>query len=320
MLDGAVSCDVDTLESIYHGRGLVAGQRYSYAELRMGLEEMGRLFGELGLRTTLFMVGNDFRHPENHAAIRAMHHAGHEIASHSLSHPQGFRHLSLAEQEAQLAGMEELCEAVVGERPVGFRAPGWNIDDAIAPVLVRRGYLYDSSLFPTSLAPLLKVLHWRSTWARSRADRTTMGRLRYITGPTTPYETHPRSLARRGQSGLIEFPVTVTPVLRLPVFATWLLATGLPLFRASVAALRAAARPVHFMFHLSDFVDYEDPALEGQVPRGRGIYIPQALREPLERKRSVFKSALSILLDAGYRVRPLAEWARELRRGGNGDP
>ena len=36
-----------------------------------------------------------------------------------------------------------------GVRPVGFRAPGYAIDETVYTLLEERGYLYDSSLLPT---------------------------------------------------------------------------------------------------------------------------------------------------------------------------
>ncbi|HUE97274.1 MAG TPA: polysaccharide deacetylase family protein, partial [Longimicrobiaceae bacterium] len=124
MRRAALTVDVDTLDSIYHGIGLRRPGGYTYAELRMGLHNLSRFLDRFGIRATLFMVGNDFRVPANHDAIRAVMAEGHELASHTTTHPQGFRLLSSVEKEAELAGMEQLCEEVTGARPVGFRSPG----------------------------------------------------------------------------------------------------------------------------------------------------------------------------------------------------
>jgi hypothetical protein len=305
----AVTSDVDTLESIYRGRGCRRPEGYSHAELRMGLENFSGFLEPYGLPATLFMVGNDFRYPENQGAIRAMAAAGHEIANHTMSHAQGFRLLSPEEKEAELAEMEEWCEKVTGRKPVGFRSPGWNISDDALPILRRRGYRYDSSVFPTALMPLLKFLHWRKARGRRRGERTTLGRLKYMTAPVVPYRTDSQTLARRGDSALIEFPLTVTPVLRLPFYATFLLATGLEFFRLSYRALRALRRPLQFQFHLSDFVDYDHPDLADQVPLdGEGVYVPQALHRPLSKKLPLFRKAMDVLVQ-DYEFKTLADWA-----------
>jgi hypothetical protein len=257
-------------------------------------------------------VGNDFLHANNHDAIRAMVDQGYEIANHTLTHAQGFRSLTPEQKDAEIAGMEELCEQVIGQRPVGFRSPGWNISDDALPILRRRGYLYDSSVFPTSLMPLLKFLHWRAMRGRQGGDRTTMGHLRYMAAPSISYRTGLTSFIKKGGYGIVEFPCTVTPVLRLPFSATFLLATGLELFTHSYRTLKALNRPIQFQFHLSDFVDYSNPDLVDQVPRSNdGVYVPQALRTPLAEKLALFRRALDVII-RDYSFMSLARWARWL--------
>jgi hypothetical protein len=134
--------------------------------------------------------------------------------------------------------------------------------------------------------------------SRSGGDRTTMGHLHYMFAPTSPYRCCSGSLGRRGRGGLLEFPVTVTPKLRLPFFATFLLATGLPLFERSLRALVRRGRPIQFMFHLSDFVDYTLPEFADQMPSGAdGVYIPQALKVPLSQKIDLFRRAVDLLAE-----------------------
>lgn len=312
VLQAAISSDIDTLESIYQGQGCRRAGGYTYAELRIGLENFNRFLEPYRIKSTLFMVGNDFRHAQNQAAIRAMAQAGHEIANHTLSHSQGFRLLPPAQKEAEIAGMEELCLQVTGQRPIGFRSPGWNIADDALPILQKRGYVYDSSVFPTTLMPVLKFLHWYTMRSRSRSERTTMGTLQYIVAPVVPYRTSERRLARRGQTGIIEFPITVSPLIRLPFFATFLLATGLELFKITYRALKEWGRPLQFQFHLSDFVDYGHPDLAHQVPSPReGVYVPKALRTPLVQKLALFRQALDIIAQ-DYRFCTLAEWAEQM--------
>ncbi|HVR40845.1 MAG TPA: polysaccharide deacetylase family protein, partial [Thermoanaerobaculia bacterium] len=136
----AISSDIDTLASIYKGRGCRRPGGYSFAELRIGLENFSRFLARYDAKATLFMVGSDFLIETNHAPIRAAAAEGHEIANHSMNHVQGFRMLSVAEKEAEIAGMEDVCKSTIGVAPVGFRSPGWNIADDVLPILKRRGY------------------------------------------------------------------------------------------------------------------------------------------------------------------------------------
>lgn len=304
----AISSDIDTLQSIYRGRGLRRAA-YSYAELRMGLDTFSRFLEPYGVKATLFMVGNDFVQPQNHDAIRAVAAQGHEIANHTHTHAQGFRLLTPAEQERELAMMEEACVAVTGRRPVGFRSPGWNMGDQALPILQRRGYLYDSSIHPMFTTPAFKALHWLSTSSATPGERTTLGEWSYMFAPLRPYRTDARHLGRRGTDGIIELPVSVVPGIRAPFWATFLLATGFQLFRASYRVLRATDLPVQYMFHLSDFVDYSHPDLADQVPTSGGVYVPLALKLPLAHKLELFARAMDVMA-ADCRFMTLEQLAR----------
>lgn len=315
MLDGSISCDVDTLASIYKGQGLRRSGGYTYAEFAIGLENFSRFLEKFSINATFFMVGNDFLHLQNHQYIRAIHKEGHEIANHTLTHAQGFRLLSIEEKEAELEGMEELCKQVIGRKPVGFRSPGWNIGDDALPILTRRGYRYDSSVHPSSINPLLKLMHWKTTSSRKDGDRTTLGHLRYMFAPISPYFTSELSLGRRGQSDFVEFPVTVLPYFRLPFFATFTLATGLTLFKTSYKLLKSLGVPIQYQFHLSDFVDYTRADLADQVPLDRdGQYVPYALRLPLQKKLAFFTQVMETLCQ-NYQFATLENWVKRCFAG-----
>jgi hypothetical protein len=311
----SVSIDVDTLSSIYKGQGLNRPGGYTFIELRTGLETIQRFFEKYCIKTTLFMVGNDFQLQSNHSAIQAIINDRHEPANHSMTHPQGFRWLNLEQKHKELKAMGDICESVTGIRPIGFRSPGWNMDDSTIPLLKEMGYRYDSSVFPTSLMPLMKIAHWASMSGQAKPNRTTMGMWRYMAAPITPYQTSQTSLSKRGEGGLIEFPVSVTPILRIPFFATMLLMAGNKFYQALYRSIKRAGLPVHFQMHLSDFVDYSLPELQNQIPSTRhGAYVPQALGTPLKKKLEVFKKIMD-LMTADYEFITLKEWAERIKGG-----
>jgi hypothetical protein len=308
-LRAAISSDIDTLHSIYGGRGCRRPGGYTALELRLGLENFSRFLEPFKVKSTLFMVGYDFRQRANHDAIEAVAAEGHEIANHTLTHAQGFRLLNLMDKEAEIAGMEDACFDLLGQRPVGFRSPGWNMGDDAIPILTRRGYTYDSSVHPMSLTPLFKFLHWWNTSSRTGGDRTTLGELRYMIAPLTPYRAADETLGRRGQGGLVELPLTVVPGVRAPFWATFLLATGFDVFRASYRVLKGLGYPIQYQFHLSDFVDYTRPELADQVPDpATGVYVPQSLRVPLAVKQPLFQRAMALIAE-DYEFVTLREWA-----------
>jgi len=308
----AVSIDVDTLSSIYKGQGLKRAAGYTFIELRTGLENIQQFFESYHIKTTLFMVGNDFLLPTNQAAIQSIIKDGHEPANHSMTHPQGFRWLDPDQKKNEIRSMGDICQSVTGIRPIGFRSPGWNIDDSAIPLLKELGYRYDSSVFPTTLMPLMKFAHWASMSGQAKPNRTTMGMWRYMAAPITPYQTSQASFSNKGESGLVEFPVSVTPFLRLPFVATLLLKVGIKFYKAFYESIKREELPVHFQMHLSDFVDYSLPELQDQIPPTReGVYVPQALTTPLIKKLEAFGKMVD-LMALDYDFITLNVWSERL--------
>lgn len=106
------------------------------------------LLASHGIRATFFVLG---RVAEAFPSlIRTVHAEGHEIASHGYGHeslgrltPQLFRE-DVSRSAAVLAD-------VVGERPVGYRAPAFSIVDSTrwaGPIMAELGFRYSSSIFP----------------------------------------------------------------------------------------------------------------------------------------------------------------------------
>jgi len=308
-----ISIDVDSLSSIYKGQGCSRADGYTFVEFRSGLGNLSNFFSKYSIHTTMFMVGNDFLYEKNHSAIKEIATNGHEIANHSMTHPQGFRWLPEEEKEKELTAMSDICQEVTGKRPIGFRSPGWNVDDATLTVLNKLGYAYDSSVFPTLLMPLMKFAHWSSMSKQKKQDRTTMGQASYMFSPLSPYHVSNHSLGKRGDNSLIEFPISVSPYLRIPFFATLLLFTGISFYKKLFRSIRAAGLPVHFQMHLSDFIDYNIPELKDQIPGSKkGTYVPQSLRTPLSKKLELFRAMIDLIAQ-DYNFITLEQWAAKMR-------
>jgi polysaccharide deacetylase family protein (PEP-CTERM system associated) len=100
------------------------------------------------LKATFFVVGQFAR--SEPALIRAIHGAGHEVASHGWDH----RWLLSLEPEVfreDLRQSKDTLEQIIGEEVVGFRAPTFSVVRRTAwaiEVLAEMGFLYDSSIFP----------------------------------------------------------------------------------------------------------------------------------------------------------------------------
>ena len=94
-----------------------------------------------GVRSTFFVPGwTAERHP---ATVRDIVAAGHEIAHHGYLHesPLG---CTAAEQADIIDRGIDALERIAGVRPVGYRAPLWELTYDAPAILADRGFLYES--------------------------------------------------------------------------------------------------------------------------------------------------------------------------------
>lgn len=102
-----------------------------------------RLLDRHGLRATFFCPGYTAeRYPD---MLRRVRDAGHEIAHHGYLH-EAIKGMDEREEADVLDRGLEALDRVLGERPVGYRAPMWETTYATARLLLDRGFRYDSSL------------------------------------------------------------------------------------------------------------------------------------------------------------------------------
>jgi len=288
----SVSVDVDSLNSNFKGFGL-RKREYSYNEFQTGIENILNFFAQYNVKATFFFVAQDLEIKKNARFITSVTAAGHEVASHSYSHPQGFSLLSHEEKIYELKNSKEIIEAISRQRVIGFRAPGWNISDDTLPIFRDLGYTYDSSIFPTSITWFLKAIHYTKMWKRDRLAKTTLGHLYYTFSPSYPYHTDEKKMGKRGDTDFIEFPVQVTGILRLPFFATFHLAY--PSFIKKGFNAIKNRKIINYQMHLSDFVDYLEKEFEGELPKKFGSYIPLSLKMKISDKMEIWEKIFSMM-------------------------
>ena len=111
---------------------------------RTGVPRLLRLLDRQQVRSTFFIPGYTAeRWPD---MVRAIRNAGHEIGHHGYLH-EGARSAADAETEEErlVRGLDALDRAA-GVRPVGYRAPMWELSYRLPALLARHGFVYDSGL------------------------------------------------------------------------------------------------------------------------------------------------------------------------------
>ncbi len=190
---------------------------------------------DLDLKISFFVVGLDATIDANREPIAALAQAGHEIGNHSFRHQPWLHLYSRSELVDELARTEDALEAVTGQRPVGFRGPGYSLSPDVLDVLVERGYRYDASTLPTYIGPLSRAFYFRSAklTPEQRAERSLLfGSWRDGRRPLTPYRW------RTPRGTILEIPVTTLPGPRVPIHISYLL---------YLAAVRPEAATAYFV-------------------------------------------------------------------------
>jgi peptidoglycan/xylan/chitin deacetylase (PgdA/CDA1 family) len=115
---------------------------------RVGAERLLTMLREWDIRSTWFVPGHSAEtYPQIIEHIVA---DGHEIGNHGYlhSHPK-----SPEDEEAILDRGNEVLTRMTGTQPVGYRSPGAGLSYHMVELLLKRGFLYDSSLMGDDFTP-----------------------------------------------------------------------------------------------------------------------------------------------------------------------
>ncbi len=221
-----VHVDLDGGQEIFEGHGWT----YSHPTdsiFETGMRHFLDFFAANEIRATLFVTARAVRDRRKRALIEEAVCAGHEIASHSLTH-EYLPQLDLAGKRRQIADSRDLLEQELAVPVVGFRAPGYRIDRASIELLAESGYRWDSSVFPTA------------HYARAlQLDVETLA---------TPH--HPVA-----GSSFVEWPMPDHRPFPLPFNPSYALVLGDWLFRGGLRRFRARGGALSLLFHLIDLAD-----------------------------------------------------------------
>jgi hypothetical protein len=276
-----LSCDLDTVDRHLQG--------YGFGDLppcdliyRTAVPRLLELFAELRVPGVLFVIARDAE--TQGGLLREAVRAGHEIASHSLTHPQPFRTLDDAALCEEIVTSRMRLQDAAGTAVIGFRAPAWDVDARVLGMVRGAGYRYDASIFPTPVLIASRVVEYRrSIGKRSIFDMDIVG---HAFTPVRPYHLH------NGAHPLIEFPIAVTPCLRLPVYHTMQYFLPRWLFDRSLRSLLRSKLPLCYEFHAADLLDLEKDGADARLARHPGMNLP------VEQKRAALRDVLATIARA----------------------
>jgi len=175
----------------------------------------------LNLKVTFFIVGQDAALDKNREVLSALIKRGHEVGNHSFNHEPW---LHLYEQEKikkEILEAEDHIIRVTGQKPIGFRGPGFSWSSSLLKILIKNHYLYDASTLPTYIGPLARMYYfWTSSFTKEEKSQRNglFGGFRDGFKPVKPYFWKLGSNEK-----LLEIPVTTMPVFKTPFHLSYLL-------------------------------------------------------------------------------------------------
>ncbi len=297
----AISVDLDEIPNYFAIHGLPPPQGASaHAVYDVAIRRLESFARQHDLPLTLFAVGADMARDESARRLREMADRGHEIGNHSLDHRYDLTRLPLDEMRRQVESGVTVLEGATGQRPSGFRAPGYTITDDLVRVIEDAGVAYDSSVFPCPPYYLAKAAAMASIRLRGRRSRSVLDTPSVLAAPTRPYRMGARYFQRG--SGLVELPIQVTRGVRLPFIGTTLTLAGER--RARWLTRRVVGEPlVNLELHGIDVLDAAD-GLEALRPHQPDV------RVGVLHKLAALGAVIETLKSAGYSFVRLDEAAR----------
>ena len=259
--------DVETTSILNHK----LSDRTGEVVLKQGMPRLLELYAKYNVKATFFFTGHIATlYPE---VVKMIQPYGHEIGSHGLTHEvsQAFDILPLKTQIDHLKRSKAILEDLSGEQVISFRARAARVNRNIVTALIESGFLVDSSIASQRLDMFLSF--------------GSLKKLNWLTTPRKPYFCHNESIFRKGDSAILEIPISA---FGLPYIGTFMrIAPSLTRFTRNLLYLETKITGRHFNFltHPNEFLDEEQEL--GIIQRRGSNYFSYLLGDVLRHKLKV---------------------------------
>lgn len=212
--------------------------------LKEGMPYLLDLYEKYNVKSTFFYTGYMAKlYPE---VVKMVVNAGHEVGSHGKSHVKemGFDIMPYDKQVRHLDYSKKLLEDISGQEVISFRAPALRVSPNTATALLETGYRIDSSIASQRFDFFLSF--------------GSMQKLSFLTAPRLPYRVNKNNIFKKGQSNLIELPLSATLIPY--VGTTMRIMPGLTRVQQNLLHLEAriSGKPVVFVIHPNELIDESD--------------------------------------------------------------
>ena len=305
----SVSLDLDDQWSYMKVHGDEGWEKYpSYLDIVVPI--FLDVFDKLDIKITFFVVGQDAAIEKNKAILKSIIDRGHEIGNHSFHHESWLKTYSKEKIEQEIIIAEEAILNATGIRTNMFRGPGFSWSNDLLEVLQKRNYLFDASILPTYISPLMR----RYYFATSKLTKEQKESRKELFGSFNEgfYPLKPYTWKLNNSKKLLEIPVTTMPVFKIPFHQSYLLyisgvSKGLMKFYLWFAIMmcKLTKTPPSYLLHPLDLIGGDDVPQLSFFP---GMNIKS------EKKLEVFETAIT-MLKKHFELLPMSKFSANFSNG-----
>jgi len=165
-----------------------------YKVLKEGMPVLLDIYDKFNIKTTFFFTGHIAKlYPE---IVKITTERGHEAGNHSWSHEKKDGH-DVTDPKTQIRFLKDtksLLEDLSGQEVISFRSPALRTNKYTPEALIETGHKIDSSV------PSQRFDFFLSFGS--------LKKFKWLTAPRKPYFTNPKDLTKKGESPLIEVPLS----------------------------------------------------------------------------------------------------------------
>lgn len=233
-----------------------------------GMPRLLDLYAKYDVKTTFFFIADFAQQCPD--IVRIIQPYGHEVACHGYTHEhkQSFDVMSYEQQKEHLTKAKRILEDIAGEEVISFRAPALRVNEFTPKALIETGFKFDSSVAPQRLDMFMTL--------GSRK------KLNWLAAPREPYFVSENNLARKGNTSLLEVPISS---FALPYIGTFMrVSPSLNKLTRYLIYLetRNSNKPINFLIHPNELIDEE--SLNTKAERRASNYISYLLSDVLRNR------------------------------------
>ena len=304
----SVSLDLDDKWSYMKVHGDAGWEKFpSYLDIVLPITL--DVLDKLDIKITFFIVGQDAAIEKNHPILKMIVDRGHEVANHSFHHESWLKTYTKEKIEAEIANAEEAILKATGKRTNMFRGPGFSWSNDLLEVLQKRNYIFDASLLPTYISPLMrKYYFWKSKLSKEEKEsrKELFGSFKESFYPLKPYNWQ-----LPNKKNLLEIPVTTMPVFKIPFHQSYLIyisniSQGLMkmYLRFSIFMCKITKTPPSYLLHPLDLIGSD------HVPE---LAFFPGMNIQSEKKVQIFETAMTILKN-NFELLPMGAFAERISK------